>query len=182
MARIRTIKPETPRDAKLARLPREARYTFWMLITQADDEGFFPANPRTLLGLIYPHDTDISERMLSSELDALRGVGRLESFDTEDGPIGRIVNFKKHQKIDHPSKSYLASLSRTPRETFAPVVLSLDLVPVPVVLSPREDAPARSPDGALDTALADIHRIREESRFAAEPRKVKRVRPEEASP
>jgi len=124
MPRIRTLKPELPHDKGLARVSRNIRYTFLLLLTQADDEGYFRANPRQLLGSIYPHDEGLAEADLVAELDTLIQIGVLEAFDTPDGVIGRITNFRKHQKIDHPSKPFLSTLSRTPRETFAKGVFS----------------------------------------------------------
>ena len=127
MARIRSIKPELPRDAKLAKVSRATRYTFLLLLTQADDEGYFIATPRTLVGAIYPHDPDVTETVLTSELDSLLALGVIRCFDTPDGIVGQLANFARHQRIDHASKSHLARQSRTPRETFASRVLSLDL-------------------------------------------------------
>ena len=148
MARIRSLKPETPRDATLAKVPREVRYTFLLLLTQADDDGYFVATPRTLVGALYPHDPDVSETVLTRELDQLRAVGRLRAWNTPDGVIGEIVNFNKHQRIDHRSKSYFATLSRDPRETFGPGVLSLESR----VLSPESrvaGVPARPSRGSV---------------------------------
>ena len=127
MPRIRTIKPEAPQDAKLAKVSRETRLTFWYLLTQADDQGYFRAAPRTLLGALYPHDPDVTERVLTSEMDSLLAIGVLRCFDSPDGPVGQITNFARHQKIDHPSTPTLAKLARTPRDSFAKGVLSLDL-------------------------------------------------------
>jgi len=124
MARIRTIKPELPHDAGLARVSREARYTFLLLLTQADDQGFFRACPRTLVGELYPHDEDVSEVIVVGWLDALLRNGQLRCWGTTDGLVGEIVNFTKHQRVDHPSRSFLASLSREPRESFAKGVSS----------------------------------------------------------
>lgn len=144
MPRIRSIKPETPRDAKLAKVPREVRYTFLLLLTVVDDEGFFVATPRSLVGALYPHDSDMTEAILTAELDRLLALGLLLAYDTEDGVVGRMANFKKHQRIDHPTKSYLAKRSRKPRESFAPRVLSLDLG----VLSPESRKKDKDNTGA----------------------------------
>lgn len=128
MARIRTVKPEMPQDAKLARVSREARYHFVLLLTVADDEGFFRANPRGLLGQLYPHDPDVSEQEVERLNAALAGIGLMEFCDTPDGALGRVRNWKKHQRIDRPSKSHLgvafAQYSRDPREGVATGVLS----------------------------------------------------------
>lgn len=131
MARIRSIKPELPQDARLAKASREARYTFILLLTQADDQGYFRASPRLLLGQLFPHDTDVTESVLVGWLDELRKLGLLTALDSDDGPLGHIVNFLKHQKIDHPSKIYLARCSRKARDSFAKGVLSLDLTTTP---------------------------------------------------
>jgi len=119
MPRIRSIKPEMPHDERLAKVSREARYTWVLCITQADDEGYFRGCPRTLLGNLYPHDEDVTESKLVRWLDELLGAGMLQCFDTADGIIALFPKWKKHQKIDHPSKSFLAALSRDARETFA---------------------------------------------------------------
>jgi hypothetical protein len=138
MARIRSIKPEIAQDAKLARLSRETRYHFVLCWTQADDEGYLRASPRLLLGLLYPHDRDIGEAVVDRMGAELVEAGLLELRGTEDGPIAKVRNWAKHQKIDHPSRSHLAPLfstgSRESRESGATGVLSLDLGPDNTVL------------------------------------------------
>jgi len=119
MPRIRSIKPEVRSDRTLARASRDARLTFVYLWLEADDEGWFRATPKSLAGSLYPHDADVDEAALVRWLDELASIGRIELFDTADGPLGHIVNFLKHQKIDHPSQSFLAKVSREPRESLA---------------------------------------------------------------
>jgi hypothetical protein len=170
MPRIRTIKPELPHDETLARVSREARYTFLLLLTVSDDKGFFRGHLRYLVGAIYPHDADVTEATLASWLDELVAAGRIRIVVLHDGtPVGCIANFLKHQRIDHPSKSYfhgqlakdqsaapptftstLARPSRDPRETLAHGVSeSLS----PESLSSDTSYPAapaeKSPDGAV---------------------------------
>jgi hypothetical protein len=151
MARIRSLKPEIAQDAKLASVSRETRYHFVLLLTAADDEGFFRANARSLLGQLYPHDPDVSEAdvlKMSADLAAIRV---LDFVVTPDGEIGWVKNWKKHQRIDRPSKSYLRESfetgSRDPREDSAHGVLS----PESRVLSPDH----RSLDRESDDAAAD---------------------------
>ncbi len=156
MPRIRSIKPELPRDATLAKVPREMRYTFILLLTQADDDGFFIATPRHLLGALYPHDPDITEGDLVRELDRLRSIGRLRCFDTPDGVVGEIVNFKKHQKIDNRSKAYLATLSLVPRETFGVGVLSLGVLSQEPRVRSQESRPARETVASLSDVEAEL--------------------------
>jgi hypothetical protein len=108
MARIRSLKPELPSDAALASVPRDARLTFVYLISQADDYGLVPAAPRQLLGLLYPHDTDVTWAMLESWIDALQSAGVVRWRDTNDGQrVVELVNWTKHQRIDNRGRSTL---------------------------------------------------------------------------
>lgn len=111
MPRIRTIKPELPQDVKLASCSRDARYTFVLLITQADDEGFIPGAHRQLLGLLYPHDEDVTAARLIEWVEELVGIGAIRWRATVDGaPILEIVNWSKHQRVDNKGKSLLSHL------------------------------------------------------------------------
>jgi hypothetical protein len=60
MARIRSLKPELADDAKLAGVSISARYSFVLLISKADDDGLIPGAHRQLLGLLYPHNEDVT--------------------------------------------------------------------------------------------------------------------------
>lgn len=141
MPRIRSIKPEIATDAKLARLSRESRYHFVLLWTACDDAGYFRAAPRQLLGQLYPHDPAISEAEVDAMTTALATSGFVRIYPTDDGPIGYVINWPKHQKIDRPSKSHLqevvARASRVLREAPSEGVLSPDLG----VLSPESSSP-----------------------------------------
>ncbi len=126
MARIRTVKPETPQDERLARVSRDARLTFIYLLTVADDAGYFRASLRYLLGVLFPHDDDVTPERLKGWLKELTDNGQVEWKRLNDGsPVGYIVNFAKHQRIDRPSRSFLreevARASRKPREDGASV-------------------------------------------------------------
>lgn len=128
MPRIRTIKPEFATDEKLARVSRDARLTFVLCITQADDDGLLPGNARQLLAALYPLDETMTDKILTYLLKELVESGRLRWRETRDGsPILQIVNWSAHQKIDHKAKSLLlphlkdigeesANLSRDSRE------------------------------------------------------------------
>lgn len=130
MARIRSIKPDITSDAKLARLSRGTRYHFVLLWTACDDAGFFRATPRQLLGQLYPHDRDLGESAVDAMTMELANAGFLVIHQTDDGPIGCVVNWLKHQKIDKPSRSHLRekveSAPRLIRETPSSGVLSLE--------------------------------------------------------
>lgn len=127
MARIRTIKPEFPADEKLAKVSRDARLTFVLLMTQADDEGLILALPRQLLGLLYPFDEEVTPEILRTWIDELVAAEeRVRWRQTTGGaPVLEIPNWKKHQKIDKPTPSKirpsLAPLaSESPNESREP--------------------------------------------------------------
>jgi hypothetical protein len=108
MARIRSVHPDLPSDRKLAGVVRDARYTYVLCWCIADDAGFFRAEPRQLLGQLYPHDPDVTEAQLEAWLVALVGLGVLRWQPTRDGArVGQLVNWRKRQKIDKPSRSFL---------------------------------------------------------------------------
>jgi hypothetical protein len=109
MARIRTIKPELPADLKLARVSRDARLTFVYLITQADDFGLVPGSPRQLLGLLFPHEDDVSPGDLSRWIAELSVAGFVRRRETKDGaPVLDLVNWQRHQRVDNRGRSVLA--------------------------------------------------------------------------
>lgn len=108
MARIRTIKPEIATGAALARISRESRYTFVLAIAQADDYGLLLGNPRQLLGTLFPHDEDVDVATLTRWIDELVEAGRMRWRETPDGQrVLEIVNWQRHQKVDHPHKPVL---------------------------------------------------------------------------
>ena len=111
MARIRTIKPEIASDVKLAAISIQARYTFVLLISQADDEGLIAGSHRQLLGSLYPHDETVTPGDLLAWIEELVTVGLVRWRSTTDGaPIIELTNWAKHQRIDNKGRSQLAGL------------------------------------------------------------------------
>lgn len=108
MPRIRTIKPEFATDEKLAKVSREARLTFVLLVTQADDDGLLNGRMRQLLGALYPHDEDVGAAQLDHWLKELEHIGAVRWRETVDAaPVIELVNWSKHQRIDHKGRSML---------------------------------------------------------------------------
>lgn len=108
MARIRTIKPEFATDEKLAKVSRDARLTFVLCITQADDDGLLPGNHRQLLAALYPLDDAVTYAKLAAWIEELVESGRVQWRETVDGsPILEIVSWAKHQRVDHKGKSLI---------------------------------------------------------------------------
>lgn len=108
MSRIRSLKPELPTDRTLAALPMEVRYTFLLIISQADDYGLLEANPRQLMGALFPHDHALDAETVESWIDQLVAAGRVRWRETVDGaPVLEVIQWTKHQKIQRPGKPLL---------------------------------------------------------------------------
>lgn len=106
MPRIRTIQPHFPRSASMCRLSRDARLLFILLWTVADDAGRARAAPDGLVMLLYASDPDASI-CLPLWLDELEREGCIERYAIGEVSYLRVVNWRKHQKIDRPTPSRL---------------------------------------------------------------------------
>ena len=130
MPRTRMIKPECFTSETLAKVSRDSRYTFAGLWTLADDFGVLPDMPKTIAGMLFPHDDDVTTPQMNEWLDALAGIGVIGRVVYNSKHYIVLPGWNEHQKIDHPGKfrhipeealtETLARLSRDTRETLAP--------------------------------------------------------------
>ena len=104
MPRIRTIKPEFPQSESMGRISRDARLTFILLWTLADDSGRLRGNSRMLASLLYPYDDDAKE-LISGWLSELERVGCIFRYVHNNDSYIEVCNWLLHQKIDKPSAS-----------------------------------------------------------------------------
>lgn len=93
MARIRSIKPELPKDEELAELSIATRYLFALLPTHADREGRLEDRPRVLKLEVFPWD-DVDVDNMLEELTP-RFLVRYESLGKK---YIFIRQFLKHQR------------------------------------------------------------------------------------
>src|SRR6185312_3058738 len=107
MARIRSIKPETWEDQKLASLPRDARLLFIGLWSVADDDGRLRGFASFVKGKVFPYDSDMTNEVVDGLLNQLASLERIQRYQVDGQDYIWICNFNKHQKIDHPSKSQI---------------------------------------------------------------------------
>jgi hypothetical protein len=146
MARIRTIKPEFPQSETLGTISRDARLTFILLWTIADDHGRCKAASKVIAGQIFPFDED-APTSIDTWLDELEHVKCIHRYVVNGSRYIQISNWKHHQKVDKPGKSHFPEppggtvidtvngLSREPLETVAKLSTTdlgprtLDLVP-----------------------------------------------------
>jgi len=122
MARIRTVKPEFWRHPVLGRLQDDYQLLALSLLTMADDEGYFRAEPALIRGDVQPFREDLGN--ISRGLTELLRVGWIEVGNhPSQGAIGFIVNFTKHQRVHNPTPSklkgyFLGNISRVIPEDF----------------------------------------------------------------
>lgn len=114
MARIRSIKPEFPHSESMGRVSRDARLTFIMLWTIADDSGRLRGNSRMLASLLYPYDDDARE-LIDGWIDELEREGCLDRYQHDGQSYIQIRNWLSHQKIDKPTPSKLPEFADSSR-------------------------------------------------------------------
>lgn len=103
MARIRTIKPEFPQSESMGNVSRDARLTFILLWTLADDYGKLRGNSRMLASLLFPYDND-APKGIERWLDELERQRCIRRYLIDGHSYILILNWTDHQKVDHPSK------------------------------------------------------------------------------
>ena len=106
--RIRTVKPEFWQSVSLASIAKEHRLLAIALLNYADDDGYFEAIPQVIRGALMPFDED-SKSVLRG-LQELSRIDFIQLAEHSGKPIGRIPNFRAHQRIDKPQKSRLSAL------------------------------------------------------------------------
>lgn len=103
MARIRTLKPEFWQDEKLCPLPDAHRLLFLFLVSSADDMGRLLDKPIKIEADMFDGEQDRS-RDIREGLANLSRIGRIRRGKTASGQrIIEIVNWAKHQRVDHPN-------------------------------------------------------------------------------
>ena len=103
MARIRTIKPEFWQDEKLTPLSDVDRLLFLFLVSSADDCGRVLDKPVKIEADMFDGETDRRQDVCDG-LANLSRIGRIRRGKTASGQrIIEVVNWGKHQKVDHPN-------------------------------------------------------------------------------
>ena len=118
----------------MANQPALVRTVFLCLWSMADDEGRLEGDAIAIWRFgSFREDS----REVASALQTLRSTGRVLIYEVEGNPYVQVVNFTKHQRIDHPSKSkypvysngsdIFADASKNPREDSRKLAPDLDL-------------------------------------------------------
>lgn len=106
--RIRTIKPEFWQNRELATTSPFSRLLAIALLNWADDDGWFKADLALIRGSLFPFEED--SMLVPRAITELSRIGFIQVADHAGIPLGMIVNFRKHQRIDRPQRSRLAVL------------------------------------------------------------------------
>src|SRR4051812_22172926 len=106
MARARMIKPHFMFSRSMRAVSRMARLTFIQLWLVADDAGRVLAHPSALASRLYPGDAE-ARILLADWLTELEDQHCIERYTVDRMDYLRIVNWRKHQKIYHPTPSRL---------------------------------------------------------------------------
>lgn len=119
MGRIRSLKPEFGHSEKLSAEHSEVHLLAALLLTYADDEGYFNANPKLVQAACCP----LRELFMSVPeiLMRLTAVGYIEMLPGEqDRMYARVVNFFTHQRVAHPTASKIKLLVKSPENIVRP--------------------------------------------------------------
>lgn len=106
MARNRMIKPEFWEDEKIGTLSLPARLLFLACLNFADDEGLIRWNSSYLNSCAFVYD-DFKQNEIEKLMNELIENKFIYAYKMQDtkAMIGWIINFHKHQRIDHPQPS-----------------------------------------------------------------------------
>jgi hypothetical protein len=98
--RIRSIKPDVWDDEALGDCSRDARLLFVGLITQADDDGRLPGNPKWISSKVYPYDDAIVPGAIRDWLDELDGAELIQLYEVGGKTYIWLPAWESHQTID----------------------------------------------------------------------------------
>ena len=106
MARARTIKPQFLRSRSMRRVSRDAQLTFIRLWLAADDAGRLRESVHGMGYQLYPGDPD-AQSHVAEWLSELEREHCIERYTVDRMNYMRVVNWRKYQRISHPTPSRL---------------------------------------------------------------------------
>jgi hypothetical protein len=106
MARARTIKPHFLRSRSMRAVSPMARLIFIELWLVADDAGRLVVT-HVLPNRLYPGDAEAAASLVPGWLGELEREHCIERYTVDGTDYLRIVNWRRHQKIYHPTPSRL---------------------------------------------------------------------------
>ena len=119
--RIRSIKPEILEDEKTSNLTDHEWRLFVSLWLLADDYGNFRADTRWLTSQVFWATDNQDSR---EPLETLARLSVIRLYAVNGQSYGSIINWTKHQKIDHPSSPSVPGPDKEDHEQKQPVTES----------------------------------------------------------
>ena len=114
MPRIRTIKPDIWNSRDFMALEATGQLCFVALISLADDEGRLEDDAEHLVSVAVRRLT-IDE--VRAQLAVMARTGMIATYQVQGRPYIALLNWSKHQRVDHPKPSTLPPPpTRNPRE------------------------------------------------------------------
>lgn len=104
MARIRSMKPEWTTSRDMRRLSAGGVTIFWILVTQADDEGRLHADAEDIAQMARAW---VGPEEVAEQLDRMTKQRMIGRYRVEGEPYIALVNWSLHQRVDHPRASSL---------------------------------------------------------------------------
>lgn len=148
MARARTIKPHFLHSSTMNQVSIGAQLTFIRLWLLVDDAGRAVGRPRYLQAYLYSDPS--SRESLPGWLDELERVGCIARYTVDGDPYVRVVNWRKHQRISHPTPSKLpADPGRSRQDTPEGLATRSGASQEPVAKEATEVPPARGQAAVL---------------------------------
>lgn len=114
MSRIRTIKPEAFRSETLSEISLEACWTFFGLLTEADDDGRLRDRAPVLNGALWSLRPDHTSDSMVRDLDELASVGLLCRYSVDGTAYMHLPSFKEHQVVNRATRSKIAPCPTCP--------------------------------------------------------------------
>jgi len=103
--RIRTLKPEIWQSRDAIALSAVGKVAFVGMITLADDEGRLETDPQHLKDVVLHDNASLEE--IQAQLELMTAKKMLVLYQVNDVPYAQLLNWNKHQKVDHPRPSAL---------------------------------------------------------------------------
>src|SRR5579885_320289 len=104
--RIRTIKPELWDDQGFGSISSDARLLFIGLLSESDDDGRFRAHPAHLKYACRKFDASTPSD-IGGWLREIVDTGMVALYEHRRQAYGCIIQWHKHQRIEHPGDSQL---------------------------------------------------------------------------
>lgn len=107
MARKRMIHPDFFTSSTMNSVPVSAMLTFAGVWCWADDYGRGEDDAALIKAAVWPRRRAMSEKKVAEDVESLVSAGVLCRYEVADHPLLHVINWREHQKVQHPTASKL---------------------------------------------------------------------------